>query len=249
MDTKTQSLALCGVVGGAGTTRLTLELGATLARGGHDVVLLDAAYGTQGLARYVSGPIETDVTDAVTGDEPIEAAISDLPLALDGQLSIAPAHATFEQLARAKAPAAAEQFSNYATALASRFDVVLIDTPPLASNPAVAAVTAADAVALVAPATERGLDAISPTRGRLQDVGTSGDSLIANRADGSLFARETELLIPTSPETDPDSPVCATAEDGEFAPSVVDVAESLFDTDLGIEFEEPGLLETYSLSR
>ncbi|WP_338730093.1 AAA family ATPase [Haladaptatus sp. DJG-WS-42] len=249
MDTKTQSLALCGVVGGAGTTRLTLELGATLARGGHDVVLLDAAYGTQGLARYVSGPLETDVTDAVTGEKPIEAAIYDLPLDLDGRLSAVPSHATFEQLARAKAPAAAEQLSNYVTDLTRGFDIVLIDTPPLATNPAVAAVTAADAVALVAPATERGLDAISPIRGRLQDVGASGDHLLANRADGSLFARETELLIPESANADPDSPTCATAEDGALAPSVVDVAETLFDTDLGIEFEDPGLLEKYSLSR
>lgn len=249
MDTKVQSLALVGATGGAGTTRLTAELGAMLARGGHDVALLDAAYATQGLACFVAGPIETDITDAVTGTGTIQTALHDLPLELDGRLAVAPAHATFEQLARAKTAEAAEQFSNYVSDLTRGFDFVLIDTPPLAANQAVAAVTAADSVALVAPATQRGLDALPAIRGRLQDVGTSADHLIANWADGSLFASETDLAVPVSTHEAVETPTCATARKGEFAPSLTAIAESIFDTTLDIEFEEPGVLEKYALSR
>jgi len=44
------TLALVGVAGGAGTTRTAVEMAATLARADRSVAVLDAAFGTQGLA-------------------------------------------------------------------------------------------------------------------------------------------------------------------------------------------------------
>ncbi|MFC6993122.1 AAA family ATPase [Haladaptatus sp. GCM10025707] len=249
MDTKPQSLALAGVTGGAGTTRLTAELGATLARAGRDVALVDAAYATQGLSRFVGGALETDITDVVSGEATVQEALSDLPLDLSGRLAVAPAHATFEQLARAKSAAAAERLADTIGDLTRGFDVVIADTPPLAANQAVAAATAADAVALVAPATQRGLDAVPTIRGRLQDVGATDDHLIANRADGSLFASETDLAVPVCEDQEVETPTCATATTGTFAPAVAAVTEGIFDTNLGLDFEEPGFLKKYTRSR
>mgnify|MGYP006305158561 CR=1 FL=1 len=42
----TQTCALVGAAGGAGTTRLAVEMGATLTRTGRDVAVVDAAYET-----------------------------------------------------------------------------------------------------------------------------------------------------------------------------------------------------------
>ena len=63
---QTQTLALVGAAGGIGTTRLALESGATLARTGRDIAVVDAAFDTQGLARYVEGRIEVDATALAT---------------------------------------------------------------------------------------------------------------------------------------------------------------------------------------
>ncbi|PSQ57111.1 hypothetical protein BRD18_07905 [Halobacteriales archaeon SW_7_71_33] len=47
--------ALVGAAGGAGTTRLTVETGALLARGGERVAVFDAAFDTQGMVDHVEG--------------------------------------------------------------------------------------------------------------------------------------------------------------------------------------------------
>jgi Mrp family chromosome partitioning ATPase len=74
-----QTLALVGAVGGAGTTRTAVEFGATLARDGRDVAILDAAYATQGLADYLAGRIETDITRVATVPGRLAPARSPLP--------------------------------------------------------------------------------------------------------------------------------------------------------------------------
>ncbi len=81
----TGTLALVGAAGGAGTTRLAVESAATLAQTGRDVAVIDAAFGTQGLADYVDGRIETDVTALVT-DDGVELA--DALTALDVDLEL-----------------------------------------------------------------------------------------------------------------------------------------------------------------
>nr|WP_227776770.1 hypothetical protein [Haladaptatus pallidirubidus] len=61
-----RTAALVGATGGAGTTRLCIELGAMLAHAGRDVAILDAAFATQGLARHVPGRIGNDLTALLT---------------------------------------------------------------------------------------------------------------------------------------------------------------------------------------
>ncbi|MFC6730175.1 ParA family protein, partial [Natronoarchaeum mannanilyticum] len=70
MSEQPTTAALVGTAGGAGATRLTAEVGATLARDDRSVAVLDVAFATQGLAQHVPGRIETDVVDLVTDDDP-----------------------------------------------------------------------------------------------------------------------------------------------------------------------------------
>lgn len=239
-------LALVGVTGGAGTTRLTVEFGATLARAGADVALVDAAFATQGLATHVPGRIEPDVTSLVTDatDVALDAGLFEYPVDLPGRLAVCPARAPFERLARAKAPEAARQFEDRIAAAERSFDYVLLDVPPVASNQALAAVTAADRVGLVVPATERGFDRLPTMRDRLHDVDAPAHAVVANRAtpDGTV-----EGVDATVPESDATAvgelPVCADP-DTAFAPAVADAVETVLDATLDLSFPDPGMFGT-----
>jgi cellulose biosynthesis protein BcsQ len=158
-----ETAALVGATGGAGTTRLTLELGALLAADGRDVAVFDAAFATQGLADYLPGRIDPDLTALLTDDrdEPLSTGLVDVPLdAETGRLACCPAVAPFERLARAKSPSAAQALEARIDAAAEAFDHVLVDTPPVAANQSVAAVNGTARTAVVAPATTRGRDAV-----------------------------------------------------------------------------------------
>jgi septum site-determining protein MinD len=229
--------AVVGAAGGVGTTRLTVELGATLARDGRDVALLDAAFATQGLAGYVPGRIDPDLTavlvDRVDGEAPpLEACVTEVADP-DGRLVACPTYAPFERLARAKTPAAAEAFEALLADAARAFDHVLLDTPPVAANQAVAAATAADRRCLVTVAGERGVDALQRATGRLADLGIGADVVVANRTADAPDAEET---VPESAAVETDRPACLDAQ-APFAPAVADVAEALFDTSLALDFE------------
>jgi cellulose biosynthesis protein BcsQ len=103
----TRHVAFVGTAGGVGTTRTVVETAAALARDGRRVRVLDAAYATQGLARFLDGRIDTDVT-AVCADDAAEAAASyELGLSTPGGVAVTPAHAPFERVARAKTTSAA----------------------------------------------------------------------------------------------------------------------------------------------
>ncbi|WP_115863253.1 ParA family protein [Halorussus litoreus] len=253
--------ALVGATGGAGTTRLAVELGATLARDGREVAILDAAFATEGLSRHVPDRIDPDLTDLLVAEADRSLAdglrehsvTADLP----GRLELCPAHAPFERLARAKTADAAQRFEALLDDAGENFDHVLVDAPPVAANQAVAAVTAADRVAVVAPASERGVDALARTRGRVADVGASVDAVIANRVEGDWDSgsedhplRSADAAIPESDATSVEdvpasvggSDASADPEDG-FAPAVARTAEVVFDAELELEFEESGLLD------
>ncbi|MUV51031.1 ParA family protein, partial [Haloarcula sp. CBA1122] len=87
------TLAFIGCTGGAGTTRLTVETAATLARGGRSVAVVDAAFGTQGLATYVDGRLDADVTAVAVGDVPVDSALFEWDIDADGRVALCPAHA------------------------------------------------------------------------------------------------------------------------------------------------------------
>lgn len=239
--TSDTTLALAGATGGAGTTRLTVEFGATLARAGRDVALFDAALGTQGLARHVPGRLDPDLTGLlVDRDRPLDAALYEHPTDLPGRLAACPARAPFQRLARAKTPAAAQRLASLFATAAERFDHVLVDVPPVAANPAVAAVSAADRVAIVAPGNERGQDLLPAMQDRLYDVGAPPDAVVANRT-GAFEGADA-----TVPESDASGvaavPACADP-DGEFAPAVARAVETCLGTTLDLPFPEEGLLD------
>lgn len=230
--------AFVGATGGAGTTRLTVETAATLARAGWSVAVLDAAYATQGLADHVQGRIDPDVTALVTEERPLDDGLVELPVETPGRVVCCPAYAPFERLARAKTPAAAQRFERLAEAAAREYDAVLLDTPPVAANQSVAAVTVADRVAVVTPGTGRGADALARTRDRLADLGVEADASVATR---TAEAAAVDVAVPESATTSPGAvPVCDTG-DGAFAAAVAETAEAALDASLELEFDS-GLL-------
>ncbi|WP_227352973.1 ParA family protein [Haladaptatus salinisoli] len=243
-----RTAALVGATGGAGTTRLCLELAAILAHDGRDVAILDAAFATQGLARHAPGRIDTDTTALLTddADPDLADALVDHPAETAGRLALCPTYAPFERLARAKTARAARRFETLVERADGEFDHVLVDTPPVAANQSFAAVNAVDSVALVAPASRFGADAVQGMRGRLADLGTSADAVLVNRADDAEsehpFADAT--AIPTSDAAAVERvPTSAPDLDPDFSPAIADAAESVFDTSLDVEFPEEGLLD------
>ncbi|MFD1513298.1 ParA family protein [Halomarina rubra] len=245
------TLSLVGAVGGAGTTRTTLELAGVLARAGREVCVLDAAYATQGLADYVPGRIDTDVTalcaDGTTEDLTDAPALATGLLDLDGgadagRLAVCPARAPFERLARAKTPEAAQRFGALVETAAESFDHVLVDVPPVAANQAVAAVTTTDRVALVAPDTARGHDGLARQHDRLADVGAPAPETVltfgetADSDDGAVAIPECEVAAPA------DVPV-TTDGDGPFVASVAAACETLLDESLDLDTDGGGVFD------
>jgi len=233
------TLAFAGCIGGAGTTRLTVETAATLARGGERVAVVDAAFATQGLARYVEGRIDADATAVALGDAPVDEALYELELDADGRVALCPAHAPFERLARAKSPESAQTLESAVDELTGRFDRVLLDVPPVAANQAVAAVTTTETRALVVPESERGSDALPRQQGRLRDIGAPADAVVATGVGDGPSLSDADHAIP---RIDPTAPTpLATDPDAEVAPALASMTEALLGVDLGLTFEESGL--------
>ena len=233
--------AFVGATGGAGTTRTVVEVAALCAADGRDVAVLDAAFATQGLASYLGGSLAPDLTALVTdaAERPLAAGLVDLDAGTTGRVACCPAHAAFERLARAKAPAAAERFEARIAEAAGRFDAVLVDVPPVAANQAVAAVSACDRVVLVAPASTRGADALGRVDARLADLGVPVDAAVSTF--GGL--PDADATVPESATRDvADAPTAVDGEDG-FAPAVAAVAEVALDATLSTEYDESGVLD------
>jgi cellulose biosynthesis protein BcsQ len=234
------SAALVGSVGGAGTTRLAVELGAAFARAGDRALVLDLDFDTQGLASHVPGRLSPDSTRLLTDpDVDLVDATRRLDVPAPGTLACCPAHAPFTRIAAAKAPAAAERLATRLQTATEAYDAVVLDVPPVAANPAVAAVTAADRTALVATPDERGVDAVQRARGRLADVGTAADHVLVTRSSPADAPPDADLALPAASTLGPGRPPAALA-DTPFARAVVETAEMLYERDLGIDVEPDG---------
>jgi len=235
------TLALVGVAGGAGTTRTAVEMAVTLSRAGRSVAVLDTAFATQGLATYVTGRITDDMTAVATGEAAFEDALYDAEYDVPGRVAFCPAHAPFERLARAKTPDSARTVEAAIADATDRFDHVLLDVPPVATNPSVSALTTADRRALVVPATGRGTDLLPRQRGRLRDLDSPADAVVATRTDAPDAVSITDADVGV-PDAEPDGP---TAHDPQspLAPSVATAVEALLGVDLGLSFEEEGLFD------
>lgn len=242
--------ALVGTTGGAGTTRCAVEMAAILAADGRDVCILDAAFGTQGLADYLPGRLDPDVTALLTDDAEaaLTAGVTDLPLGAGnagvdafGRVACCPARAPFERLARAKTVGAARRFEERIAEAAAAFDNVLVDTPPVAANQSVAAVDGCERAALVTPATTRGADAVQRMRARLDDVGVGVDAVVATR--GRLDAADASL---PDAECDPaDAPACIDAEEA-FAAATATATEIVLDCSLASAVDSGGVVDRMS---
>ncbi|WP_435063562.1 division plane positioning ATPase MipZ [Halobaculum sp. EA56] len=238
---RNRTLALVGAVGGAGTTRTAVECAAALARGGREVAVLDAAYATQGLSEYVSGRIDPDLTTlCLDSDRPLAAGLTDLDLPVDGRVALAPARAPFERVARAKTPEAAEAFEARVREAARSFDHVIVDAPPVAANQAVAAVHAVDRVALVAPAGDRGADALNRQRDVLRDVDAPDPNPTTVVVGDDAHDGDADATVPRGPRSVAAAPACL--GDDRFAAGVVAATEALFGVDLPVAFDDAGVL-------
>jgi len=254
------TLALVGATGGAGTTRTAVELAALGARDGRDVAVVDAAFTTQGLSEHVSGRVGTDLTTLVTDetDAPLSAATYPIALAgddvrgsdapdLPGRADAVPARAPFERLARAKTAEAARKLERRIDEAATSYDAVIVDAAPVGSNEAVAGVTTADRTAAVFPATAHGGDALQRLRGRIADVGAGLDRSIAvarndDGESGEGPGSDADVRLPPTDPSVANAPAAATG-DGAYVRAVAAAFESTFDATVGIEFEEPGLVD------
>ncbi|GGL48220.1 ParA family protein [Halocalculus aciditolerans] len=233
-----RTAAVVGTAGGVGATRLAVESAASLAAAGRDAAVVDVAFATQGLARHVDGRIDAD-TAALLADSarPAADAAHELDIDTPGSVTLYPTYAPFTTLASASAPNAAATLGDRLDELDA--DHVLVDTPPVLANPAIASVDAADAVALVAPGGERGADAVARTRGRLADVDASADLLVANRAPDTPL--DADVAIPTADAADTERFAYETPR-APFSLAVGELAEALFDVDLALP-DEPGLVD------
>ncbi|OYR56571.1 AAA family ATPase [Halorubrum halodurans] len=254
------TLALVGAAGGAGTTRTAVELATVGARGGRNVAVLDAAFATQGLSEYVRGRIGTDLTALVADETGASLSAATYRIAaggragadggdeagsLPGRADVVPARAPFERVARAKTAEAARKLERRIDEAASAYDAVIVDASPVASNEAVAAVTAAESVAAVRPATPHGSDALQRLHGRIADVGASVDATVAvsRGIDGEPEGSAADADV-TLPRTDPRvaaAPVAATG-DGAYARAIANAYARLFDTTLDVDLSEEGLI-------
>ncbi len=238
-----RTAALVGVAGCAGTTRIAVETAAVLARDGASVGVFDAAFATQGLAQYVDGRIDTDATSLLTDpDADLAAARHDLAPDAPGTVAAYPAFAPFARIADAKARSAAERLDSRLAELTAVHDFVLVDTPPVAANQAVAAVTSTDRVTAVLPPGDRGVDSLQRARGRLADVGTAFDLAVANRVEDA--PPDADHAIPEHAEIGiPETPT-ALAGDGAFTAQIAAFAEVLFETSVAVDVEDESLLDT-----
>lgn len=250
-----RSVAIVGATGGAGATRLVAETAAVLARTGRDVAVFDAAFATQGLAQYVPGRIDVDATRLVTDDAvaPSDALVDLDPELADapgdespGRVAVSPARAPFTGLAAAKTADAAERFETVVRETADAFDCVLVDVPPVAANQHVAAVTATDRHALVAPDSQRGADAVPRLRDRLADLDADapGDFVVANRVHGECVVPEPAVAVAESDVVDPtDAPIAGTADAGAFPAAILELATTAFDLDADLDLTPRGVTD------
>ncbi len=188
-----ETVAFVGAAGGVGTTRVTLACAELLARDGRDTVVLDAAYETQGIADRISGTISPDMTQLCLSDGPLESGLIDQSIEGAGRFSVCPAHAPFSRLAKAKHPEAAERFETRVKEAQRHFEHVLIDTPPIAANQAVAAVMGVDTVTVVCDE-PRADTAVPRTADRLADLGLDEFITVITRSSAHPDA---DATVPT----------------------------------------------------
>ncbi|QLC33236.1 AAA family ATPase [Halarchaeum sp. CBA1220] len=238
-----RTAAVVGAAGGVGATRLCVEAGALLAAAGEDVLVLDVAHATQGLSTYVDARLDPDATALLTDPS---VAVTDAAYGLDapgdGALDLAPAHASLTRSAEALTPDAGERVGERLAEATERYDHVLVDTPPLLTNPAVGAATAADRVVAVTVADDRGADALARERGRFADVGVEASVVVANRATPDALP-DADVAVPeTALGSESEAPAVTPADPDDYTRAVASLLGALFAVDELVDDAAPGFL-------
>ncbi|GAA0549565.1 ParA family protein [Halorubrum ejinorense] len=176
-----------------------------------------------------------------------ESDAPDLP----GRVDAVPARAPFERVARAKTAEAGRKLERRIDEAATTYDAVVVDAAPVGSNEAVAAATSVDRAVAVRPATAHGRDATQRLRGRIADVGGGLDATLAVERSGADDDGEEgggDAAVVRLPETDPAVAAAPTAAMGShaYAQAIATAYEAAFDTSLGVEFPESGLIERFT---
>jgi septum site-determining protein MinD len=118
-----------------------------------------------------------------------------------------------------------------------------VDTPPVASNQAVAALNATEQTVVVTPDTPRGADALASVRGRIADVGASVHGVVANFAGEDAVVTDADARVPTAEVADPAACPSVVPPDDTFAPAVAHATEATLGVDLSLEFPTGGRLD------
>lgn len=251
-------VALVGATGGSGTTRTAVELATSVARNSLSVLVIDAAFATQGLSEFVTGRITPDVTTLITAEPstPVQSSTvqpSSIAEAIQsdenrtessnspGTIEFLPSYAPFERIARAKTPAAAERFEELAEEASEWYDIILLDVPPVAANQAIAAVTVADTVVGITPGSEHGRDALVRLRERLADLDTALDASICVDLHDTGPISTTDHSIPQTEYALSAAPTCLT--DDRYGEALVDVAAACLGYSFDIEFDSSGVTD------
>ena len=175
-------VALTGAAGGAGTTRLSVEAASHLTARGESTVVVDVDFATQGLADYVPEQVTTDVTEALCDRTPLTDVTASLAVDHTPRPRAVPSFAGLSRVAAAMEAGCAKYLGEQLTELADAFDHVLLDTPVPVTNPAIAAVTTADTVAVVFPRSPRGIESLHRTEGFLHDIDVAANCHISTAA-------------------------------------------------------------------
>ncbi|HLU73770.1 MAG TPA: ParA family protein [Nonomuraea sp.] len=138
--------------GGVGKTTSTINLGAQLADLGAKVLLVDMdqqAHTTKGLGVQV-GPDDATMFEVLHADREIRVPLSEVIVATDFGVDVAPAHLAMRGLERYGLGAGGEaRLARQLEEHAAGYDYVLIDCPPALGELTAAALTAADDVLAV----------------------------------------------------------------------------------------------------
>ncbi len=173
-DTHGTALLLTGANPKEGTTAVACGLAVAMAETGARVLLVDANLRAPGVGRYLQMETSPGLTDVLTGRSTVSAALQD---PLNGRLTVLPPGERpadpGEMLA---APALATTFRH----LTDRFDIVLVDAPPLHGS--------ADATVL-SKVTDGALLVVRAGRTRTADVQRSMDLLerVGSRLVGGVL--------------------------------------------------------------
>jgi capsular exopolysaccharide synthesis family protein len=188
------SLLLTGAQPKEGTTAVACGLAIAMAETGASVVLVDANLRTPGVGRYLAMDTTRGLADVLSGGATVPDVLQD---SLDGRLTVLPSG---EQPADPGEILASPRLGATVRSLTERFDVVIVDAPPLHG--------VADA-AVLSKVTDGALLVVRANRTRTVDVERSMDLLErvgAKLAGAVLTALPKKLPTGNSWERGPEVP-------------------------------------------